>query len=476
VAVRGNAFVYLVGFILALVLLQAAVWLLFSLVPTLLFLVAAIIAAVCVYAIYTEKDGRRIAGIDRLLGIVTVAQGRPVSAAASAARAMSSADVDDAEDRPERRDTVPPDVPVDVTHVDESLVPPIAQAPSGSPKIDYAGIIDDIRSRPIPKPSASARNGRDASPDSVSSTKIDYDNLIAKINLAAPSVMSKDELIASIAKSVIGQRAAIETLATYVRGKIGARDTGKNKPLVFLLPGPTGTGKTEVSKALAEALGTKLVRFDMGEYGDEFKASNLFGSPKGYIGSEDGGALPNAIRKGGRRLVILFDEVEKAHQSIWQKMLAFFDEGRTGDSKGEVTAPKDTILLMTTNRRAEEVANDPTAAREILRHDGYFSAEFMGRVEKVVPMPRLTDTDMMELTHRLSGVLARTYGVSLDVDEDALVALYAESRDGAQRSGGRGITERLKDLLIDDLLELQGDGRAVARIVVSEGRVRAVPA
>jgi ATP-dependent Clp protease ATP-binding subunit ClpA len=197
---------------------------------------------------------------------------------------------------------------------------------------------------------------------------------------------------------------------------------------------------------------------------------------KGYIGSEDGGALPNAIRKGGRRLVILFDEVEKAHQSIWQKMLAFFDEGRTGDSKGEVTAPKDTILLMTTNRRAEEVANDPAAAREILRHDGYFSAEFMGRVEKVVPMPRLTDTDMMELTHRLSGVLARTYGVSLDVDEDALVALYAESRDGAQRSGGRGITERLKDLLIDDLLELQGDGRAAARIVVSEGRVRAVPA
>ena len=174
--------------------------------------------------------------------------------------------------------------------------------------------------------------------------------------------------------------------------------------------------------------------------------------------------------------MVLFDEVEKAHQSLWQKMLAFMDEGRTGDSKGEVLAPKDTIILLTTNRQAEEVAKDPAAAREILRHDGYFSPEFMGRVEKVVPMPRGTEVDMMQLTHRLADILAGTYGLSLAMDDDALMMLYSESRDGAERSGGRGITERLKDLLIEDLLELQGEGREIGRLIVMEGKVRAVSA
>ncbi len=511
---KGNALVYLVAAIIGLVVLQAAVGLFFSFLPTILFFVATLIAGLCTYAIYTEKDGRRIVSVDRLLGIVAVAKAKPESATTASRatpRVPSMTIPADEENAPVNSTPTTPmeavdfhieghTVSVEATSgsrdpvVDVSSSPAAAAAPATSPgtavpssglprppggRVNYGDLIDDIKSKPIPKPVPPpprvSSNGQTSVTPSTPKG-IDYGNLVARVNLAAPSVMSKDDLMAAIARNVIGQRAAIETLATYVRGKIGSRDTGKNKPLVFLLPGPTGTGKTEISKALAEALGTKLVRYDMGEFAEEHKASNLFGSPKGYIGSEDGGALPNAIRRGGKRLVVLFDEVEKAHKSLWQQMLAFMDEGRTGDSKGEVVAPKDTIILLTTNRQAEAVAKDPAAAREILRHDGYFSPEFMGRIEKVVPMPRLTDADMMQLTHRLADALARTYGLSLAIDEDALILLYSESREGAERSGGRGITERLKDLLIEDLLDLQGTGAEIVRLMVEHGRVRAVPA
>jgi len=513
---KGNVVLYVVGAVLALIVLQVAVSVFFSLLPAILFFLASIVAAICAYAIFTEKDARRIASVDKLLGIA-VAIRKPsfgtstsspvaVSAKSSTNPTQVAAPVDI------RSEQISDAAPVSVNtheHVPVVLLkdeimdsegpldgiadpvpepvaggvptaPPTVPLPPRPPtsRVDYGGLIDDIKSRPIPRPPSPSRpTGSNAPTDGGGGTTIDYGNLVSKMQSATPVVMSKDELIAAIGKNVIGQRAAIETLATYVRGKIGSRDTGKNKPLVFMLPGPTGTGKTEISKALAEALGTKLVRFDMGEYGEEFKATNLFGAPKGYVGAEDGGALPNAIRRGGgKRLVVLFDEVEKAHQSLWQKMLAFMDEGRTGDSKGEVLAPKDTIILLTTNRQAEEVAKDPAAAREILRHDGYFSPEFMGRVEKVVPMPRGTEVDMMQLTHRLADILAGTYGLSLAMDDDALMMLYSESRDGAERSGGRGITERLKDLLIEDLLELQGEGREIGRLIVMEGKVRAVSA
>lgn len=132
--------------------------------------------------------------------------------------------------------------------------------------------------------------------------------------------------------------------------------------------------------------------------------------------------------------------------------------------------------MLTTNRCAEQVGKNPDNAKDILRHDGYFSPEFLGRVEKIVPMPRLTDADMMRLTHRLLDVLAQSYGLSIAVDEDSLMALYSAARDNAERAGGRGITETLKDLLIEDLLELQGGSHEIGRLVVEGERVRAIPA
>jgi AAA domain (Cdc48 subfamily) len=455
---RNDVVVYIVAAILAWILIQAAIALFVSALPTLVFLAGALLALLCAYAIYTEKGTRRLHAVDRFLGIGNVAAAigaapvavrQPVATPPPASAFSGSPGDDDGPDDQDGLRETPPRRP-----------------PPPPPPVNYGDRIKDELAKPPPAPKA---------PPAPGSGGINYQAIVTRLSAAAPPVPSKEALVAAIARNVVGQRAAIDTIAMYVRGKLGAKDIGKNKPLVLLLPGPTGTGKTEISKAVADALGTKLIRFDMGEYAEEFKASNLFGSSKGYIGSEDGGALPNAIRTGGKRLVILFDEVEKAHKSLWQKMLAFFDEGRAGDSKGNVIAPKDTICMLTTNLRAEDIAKEPDNAREILRHDGTFSPEFFGRVEKVVPMPRLTDADMLQLTHRMADSVAATYGVRLVVDEDALVELFVASRDNAERAGGRGINEKIRDLLIEDLLDLQAGGCDLARLVVSDGKVRALP-
>ena len=282
----------------------------------------------------------------------------------------------------------------------------------------------------------------------------------------------REALTSKLKEKVIGQEIAIDTIVRVVLGKLASE---KNpKPLVVMLPGPTGTGKTEISKALADALGTKLTRFDMGEYAESFKASNLFGSAKGYVGSEDGGALPSAIRQSKKRCVLLFDEVEKAHQSLWRQMLAFFDEGRTADTLGSVIAPKDTICLLTSNLQADKIGENPDAAKDILKQSGYFPPEFLGRIDKIIPLLRLGAADTARLTVMLAKRVADRYGISLIIEEEALEELVNVTFDEGEKYGGRGIQEKILDLLGDDFIDLQGDRISHARLVVRGDRLRAV--
>jgi ATP-dependent Clp protease ATP-binding subunit ClpA len=247
-----------------------------------------------------------------------------------------------------------------------------------------------------------------------------------------------------------------------------------SKPLVVLLPGPTGTGKTELSKALAEALETKLVRFDMNDFMDDWKSSNLFGSAVGFQGGTEGGALPNALRRSKKRCVLLFDEVEKAHQSLWPKFLTFFDEGYVTDSTGTVAAPKDCIVLMSSNLAAEEIGKNPSLAKEIIKQRKYFSPEFLGRVDKVVPLLRLGIADTARLTVMLAKRVAESYGVSLIIEHKPLEALVAETLEAGEKEGGRGIMNQIKELLVDDFLDLQGERISQARLVVKGDRLQAV--
>ncbi|MDJ0576591.1 MAG: AAA family ATPase, partial [Xenococcaceae cyanobacterium MO_234.B1] len=282
----------------------------------------------------------------------------------------------------------------------------------------------------------------------------------------------REELKAKLKQKVIGQEAAIDTLVRMVMGKLAAKNS---KPLVVFLPGPTGTGKTELSKALAEALETKLTRFDMGEYAESHKASNLFGSPKGYVGSTDGGALPNALRQSKKRCVLLFDEVEKAHSSLWRQMLAFFDEGRVSDTIGQTLAPKNTICLLTSNIEADKIADNPESAKDIIKQCGYFPPEFLGRIDKVIPLLRLGEADTARLTVVLAKKVASEFDISLIIEQEALEHLVNVTFDEAQKYGGRGIMEKVKDLIADDLVDLQGNSIFQARLVVKENQLRAVP-
>lgn len=300
--------------------------------------------------------------------------------------------------------------------------------------------------------------------------QLDFKNVQMPVRGQIPN---KEEFTAFLQSKVIGQDKAIEILVRVVIGKLAAQNYPK--PLVVFLPGTTGTGKTETCKALAEALGVKLNRFDMGEYADAFKSSNLMGSSKGYVGSDEGGALPDAIRHSKKYCVLLFDEVEKANPSLWRQLLAFFDEGRLTDTISTVVAPKNTICLLTSNLEAEKIAHNPEAAKDILKQTGFFPPEFIGRVDKFIPLPRLNQTDSARLTVILAKRVATRYGINLVIEQEALPALVQETFEEGEKYGGRGIQEKIMDLLGDDFIDLQGGGAAQARLVVSDGYLKAAP-
>ena len=289
---------------------------------------------------------------------------------------------------------------------------------------------------------------------------------------ALTSVPTQEELVSQLSARVIGQEKAIDDLALFTRGWLSRKEGGK--PLVVLLPGPTGTGKTELCKALAEALGTSLVRFDMGEFENSYKATNLFGSSVGYLGSEQGGRLPNAIRQSDGVLVVLFDEVEKAYRDLWQGMLAFFDEGRVTDSLGTVVAPKNTICLMSTNLKADEIGDAPEKAEDILRESKHFSREFLGRVNKILPMPRLSPDEQIELSKLLIKRLGKEYEVQLSIDSEALALLQQLTEKAAYYGGGRGIAKELESTFLKDLLELRIAQWDRAQIKQENGQLKMV--
>jgi ATP-dependent Clp protease ATP-binding subunit ClpA len=320
-----------------------------------------------------------------------------------------------------------------------------------------------------PSNSPSTPNSSNSPMTQFNQPQLDFESVTAPIRGQIPN---REELIASLKSQVIGQDKAIEMLVRVVLGKLAAQNY--DKPLVIFLPGSTGTGKTELSKALAAALSTKLNRFDMGEYADGFKASNLMGSAKGYVGSEEGGALPDALRHSKKRCILLFDEVEKANPSIWRQLLAFFDEGRLTDTQGTAIAPKNTICLMTSNLAADKIAQNPESAKDILKETGFFPPEFIGRVDKFIPLPRLNEADSARLTVILAKRVATRYGITLVIEQEALSELVQETFEEGEKYGGRGIQEKILDLLSEDFIDLQSDRTAQARLVVIEGVLKAV--
>ncbi len=196
------------------------------------------------------------------------------------------------------------------------------------------------------------------------------------------TLVNREMLVSKLKQKVAGQDAGIEALVLVMLGKLYSN--APKKPLVVLLPGPGASTKSEVSIALAEALETNLVRFNLVNYANSYTSRQLFGCTKGYVGSEQGGDLPNALRQMNNSCVFLFDGIEDLRQSLWPQFLDFLDEGRASDMLGGVTAPKDTICLVASSIKSQEIGNNPDTAKEILRQSNYFSPEFLGRVNKVI--------------------------------------------------------------------------------------------
>ena len=203
-------------------------------------------------------------------------------------------------------------------------------------------------------------------------------------------------------RRVIGQDQAINLVSDAIlRQRAGIKD--QNRPIgSFLFLGPTGVGKTEVAKALAEALfdsETHIIRIDMSEYMEKFSVSRLLGAPPGYVGYEEGGQLTEPVRRNPYSIV-LFDEIEKANPEVYNVLLQIMDDGRLTDSQGRVVDFRNTIIIMTSNLGSEEILKGNQAGVDKLLHS-YFKPEFLNRIDEIVYFNFLTKDVQIRIAKKM---------------------------------------------------------------------------
>ena len=244
---------------------------------------------------------------------------------------------------------------------------------------------------------------------------------------------------------VIGQDRAITALAEAIRrSRVGLSDP--KRPIgSFLFLGPTGVGKTEVAKGLAELLFDDegaLVRVDMSEYMEKHSIARLIGAPPGYVGHEDGGQLTEAVRKRPYRVVLL-DEIEKAHPDVWNILLQVLDDGRLTDGQGRVVSFRNTVILMTSNLGSQEIQDairsggDPEKAA-LRALTGIIRPELINRIDEIIPFAGLTENDLLKivdllLQRTISALLERSITLSFTPEaKQSLVTLGFDPVYGAR--------------------------------------------
>src|SRR3989337_327997 len=206
-----------------------------------------------------------------------------------------------------------------------------------------------------------------------------------------------------LGRRVVGQAEAVHAVATAVRrGGAGLEDP--NRPIgSFMFLGPTGVGKTELTRALAEFLFDDehaLIRVDMSEYMEKHSVARLIGAPPGYVGYDEGGALTEAVRRRPYQ-VVLFDEIEKAHPDVFNVLLQVLDDGRLTDGQGRTVDFRNTLIIMTSNLGSEYLVNQPEgedseAVREQVMNvvRAHFRPEFLNRVDEIILFHRLQKSEM----------------------------------------------------------------------------------
>ena len=290
---------------------------------------------------------------------------------------------------------------------------------------------------------------------------------------------------------VVGQEEAVTAVAKAIRrGRVGLKDP--KRPIgSFLFLGPTGVGKTELCKALAEAMfGTEnaLIRVDMSEYMEKHSVSKMIGSPPGYVGYEEGGQLSEKVRRNPYS-VILFDEIEKAHPDVFNILLQVLDDGHITDAQGRKIDFKNTVLIMTSNAGAENIispkrlgfaSNDDAKERyrfmkervmeEVKR---MFKPEFLNRIDEIIVFHQLSQDHMKEIVDiMLKSICRRTLtqmNLKLTVDDSAKAFLVEKGYD--EKYGARPLRRAIQNLLEDKLAEAVLDGKIKAgdEVTVTKG-------
>ena len=297
----------------------------------------------------------------------------------------------------------------------------------------------------------------------------------------------KDKLLKmedSLGKRVVGQAEAVRAVATAVRrSRAGLQDP--NRPMgSFMFLGPTGVGKTELTKALAEYLfndETAMVRLDMSEYMEKHSVSRLIGAPPGYVGYDEGGALTEAVRRRPYQ-VVLFDEIEKAHPDVFNVLLQVLDDGRLTDGQGRTVDFRNTLIIMTSNLGSEFLVNQPegedtSAVREQVMGmvRAHFRPEFLNRVDEIILFHRLQKSEMgriVEIQFARLQKLLEDRKITLTLDAAARDWLAAKGWDPAY--GARPLKRVIQRNLQDPLAEmiLAGEVADGDRVVISsEGNV-----
>lgn len=262
-----------------------------------------------------------------------------------------------------------------------------------------------------------------------------------------------------IGQRVFGQDAAVSAVAEAARRMRADLQPGR-KPTSFLFVGPTGVGKTELAKALAEALfddETALIRVDMGEYKDKSSVSGLIGSRPGLVGSDEGGFLTEQVRRSPYS-VVLFDEVEKAHPEVLDLLLGVLDEGRLTDAKGRFCDFSNTLILFTSNlgvREAIAMNEDPEKRREIILAvvKETLRPELYNRISQIIAFNSLTDQDLERIVQvqldTLSRKLAEDREIMLDATPEAVSYLGKMSWDPAY--GARPVGRTMQQLVLSPI-------------------------
>jgi ATP-dependent Clp protease ATP-binding subunit ClpA len=319
----------------------------------------------------------------------------------------------------------------------------------------------------------------------------DIETVIAKIARIPPKSVSTDdrETLQKLEKNlqmvVFGQDQAISSLATSIKLARAGLKSG-DKPIgSFLLAGPTGVGKTEVTRQLALLLGLELIRFDMSEYMERHTVSRLIGAPPGYVGFDQGGLLTDAVTKHPHAVVLL-DEVEKAHPEVFNLLLQVMDHGTLTDNNGRKADFRNVILVMTTNAGAETISrrtigfttqDHSTDGMEAINK--MFSPEFRNRLDSIVQFQPLAEDVILTVVDKflteLQGQLDEKR-VTIDVDEDARLWLVEKGYDihmGA-RPMARVIQEHIKKPLAEMVLFgslAQSGGTALVRLNKAEDKL-----